>query len=96
MVRDRRSTDNRIMGIAGGCRGSAKSSRRSVRNPMALYSITQVTEFVDRHLLKHARWLLILTILIFPIFAHGCHRDDVDNEPGVVPPVNRIEPESPP
>ncbi len=29
-------------------------------------------------------------VLVVPLFAHGCHGDDIDHEPGVVP--GRLEP----
>jgi hypothetical protein len=37
---------------------------------------------------------LIVAILIFPIFAHGCHREDVDDEPGFIPPTHLSESEA--
>ena len=39
--------------------------------------------------------LLILVILAIPIFAHGCHGEDVDNEPGVIPVMHNHESEMP-
>ncbi len=37
----------------------------------------------------HPRPVLILFVviaaLVLPIFAHGCHGDDVDHEPGLAP-----------
>jgi len=39
--------------------------------------------------------LLILVILPIPIFAHGCHGEDVDNEPGVIPISHNHESEVP-
>jgi hypothetical protein len=30
-----------------------------------------------------------LALLVMPLFAHGCHGDDVDHEPGAVPPTVR-------
>jgi hypothetical protein len=39
-----------------------------------------------------AAWLFVaLTLLLVPLFAHGCHGDDVDHEPLVVP--LRLNPE---
>ena len=40
--------------------------------------------------------LLIGVLLLVPIFAHGCHGDDVDHEPGAVPRVEREPDRSPP
>lgn len=37
----------------------------------------------------------VLAILIFPLFAHGCHREDIDNEPGFIPPTHFPTAESP-
>lgn len=31
-------------------------------------------------------WAAVLAILVLPVFAHGCHGDDVDHEPGFAPP----------
>jgi hypothetical protein len=31
----------------------------------------------------------VLALLILPIFAHGCHGDDEDHEPGFAPPVSQ-------
>jgi hypothetical protein len=39
--------------------------------------------------------LLILAILAFPILAHGCHREDVDNEPGFIPLPHHLKAELP-
>lgn len=31
--------------------------------------------------LSPVSWLLLFVLLLLPIFAHGCHGDDVDHEP---------------
>jgi hypothetical protein len=38
-------------------------------------------------------WLPIFALLCFPIFAHGCHREDVDDEPGFIPSISLSKPE---
>ncbi len=30
-------------------------------------------------------WLLAIALLTLPLFAHGCHGDDIDHEPLVFP-----------
>ncbi|MCE9561624.1 MAG: hypothetical protein K8U57_06175 [Planctomycetes bacterium] len=35
--------------------------------------------------------LVFITFLALPIFAHGCHRGDHDDEPLVVPIEHRVE-----
>jgi hypothetical protein len=32
--------------------------------------------------------IAVLALLVLPIFAHGCHGDDEDHEPGLAPPVS--------
>ena len=41
-------------------------------------------------------FLVSLAVLAVPVFAHGCHRDDIDHEPGVAPPLRQPEPEARP
>jgi hypothetical protein len=40
--------------------------------------------------------LVVLLSLVVPIFAHGCHGDDVDHEPVVAPPTRHPPPEARP
>ena len=36
--------------------------------------------------LSRAAWLFVaLGLLLAPVFAHGCHGDDVDHEPLLIP-----------
>lgn len=30
-------------------------------------------------------WFFVIAIVSLPLFAHGCHSEDVDNEPGMMP-----------
>ena len=34
-----------------------------------------------------ASGVLFFTLLVLPLFGHGCHRDDLDHEPSAAPPV---------
>jgi hypothetical protein len=37
-------------------------------------------------------WLFVaLALLLAPLFAHGCHGDDVDHEPLLIPQQNNRE-----
>jgi hypothetical protein len=47
-------------------------------------------------LLERSNWFLIVAILTFPIFAHGCHREDVDDEPGFILPPHVSKSEAAP
>jgi len=38
---------------------------------------------------------IILAILTLPIFSHGCHREDIDDEPALMPPIKLTSPELP-
>ncbi len=40
--------------------------------------------------------LVAALALAVPLFAHGCHGDDVDHEPGLIFPLHRPDPEAPP
>jgi hypothetical protein len=47
---------------------------------------------VARGLASRAAWLFVaLALLLAPLFAHGCHGDDVDHEPLLIP--LRLNPE---
>jgi hypothetical protein len=35
---------------------------------------------------RAAAWFVALALLLAPLFAHGCHGDDVDHEPVLTPP----------
>jgi hypothetical protein len=32
--------------------------------------------------------VFVLLLILFPLVGHGCHGDDVDHEPAVLPPVH--------
>ncbi|MDB5310712.1 MAG: hypothetical protein JWO38_4914 [Gemmataceae bacterium] len=38
-------------------------------------------------------FVVVVAALVLPVFAHGCHGDDVDHEPGFTPPATHPEPE---
>jgi len=42
--------------------------------------------------LKRALWLFVPIALGLPLFAHGCHTGDHDDEPQVAPPIHSAEP----
>jgi hypothetical protein len=42
-------------------------------------------------LVRPVKALLLLAVLLLPIFAHGCHGDDVDDEPTFVPVTPNVE-----
>jgi len=44
---------------------------------------------------RPAFWFFVAAILLFPIFAHGCHRGDHDDEPCFVPHIQTGEPAPP-
>ena len=46
---------------------------------------TELTCKRPRSAFSGVAWLFLIAILLAPIVAHGCHGDDVDHEPGVLP-----------
>lgn len=51
---------------------------------------------VGAELVRPAVVFILAAALLVPIFAHGCHGDDVDHEPVVAPPYHQSHPETPP
>ena len=47
-------------------------------------NFTQAPSF-PRTLVRYALFALLTAALVLPLFAHGCHGDDVDHEPLVFP-----------
>ena len=44
------------------------------------------TETDARAVVSRGAWLFVaLALLLAPLFAHGCHGDDVDHEPLLIP-----------
>ena len=52
---------------------------------------------VDRRLrVRLGKTCLLIAAVIAPLVGHGCHKDDVDHEPGFTPPLLRPTRERPP
>ena len=62
------------------------SLTRSVSLPVA--DATSLTRIASRAMF----WFISLAVILTPIFAHGCHGDDVDHEPLLIP--IRLNPEN--
>ena len=75
----------RVAALRGGVRGGTSTSVKVLpltrlakpRHPLPAKRGARVRTLL-------AFWLL-LALLTLPLFAHGCHGDDVDHEPLVVP-----------
>ena len=82
----------RIRGKRHGVRGKRPVTEHESGDKSQKSRKTSTWIFGSWHLTRGS--FLIVAILIFPIFAHGCHREDVDDEPGFIPLTHLSEPEA--